>query len=259
MISIKSKREIEIMKQSCQLAADTLDYLEKRVSAGVTTEELNSVGHDYILSHGAYPSPLNYHGFPKSICTSKNQIICHGIPSKKDMIKSGDIINVDITTYFKKFHGDTNRTFLVGEVEKEVEDFVRAAYFAMRQGIDQVRPGAKLGDIGAAIETYVHDHGYSVVHEYCGHGIGRDFHEEPQVLHYGSGGTGVELRPGMTFTVEPMINMGKRHCRLLKDNWTVVTSDGSRSAQFEHTLVVTEEGYEIMTFGEKERETGSIY
>ncbi|MBC76501.1 MAG: type I methionyl aminopeptidase [Halobacteriovoraceae bacterium] len=247
MISIKSSREVEIMKESCQLAARTLNFIEKKLKVGMTTEEVNQLCHDFITDAGAYPSPLNYHGFPKSVCTSLNEVICHGIPSEKDVLKDGDLLNIDVTTFYKKFHGDTNRTFYIGNVSEEKKKLVRTTYECMMAGIGVCKPGARLGDVGAIIEEIAHDNGYSVVHEYCGHGIGREFHEDPQVLHYGKKGTGVELKPGMTFTIEPMINMGKRHCKLLKDDWTVITKDGKPSAQFEHTILITDDGYEILT------------
>lgn len=247
MISIKSSREIELMKVTCQLATKTMEYIEPFIKPGVSTEEINKLCHDYIVENGAYPSPLNYHGFPKSICTSKNEIICHGIPSKKDVLKDGDILNIDITTYLNKFHGDTNKTFFVGEVSPEVKKLVEVTYMCMREGINQVRPGGHIGDIGAVIQEIAHGHGYSVVEEYCGHGIGREFHEEPQVVHVGKRGTGPEMKPGMTFTIEPMINLGKRHCKVLKDGWTVITKDKKWSAQFEHTILVTDAGHEILT------------
>ncbi len=247
MISIKSSREIELMRETCTLATRTMEYIEPFIKPGVSTEELNKLCHDYIIENGAYPSPLNYHGFPKSICTSRNEIICHGIPSKKDILEDGDILNIDITTYLKKFHGDTNKTFFVGEVSPEVKKLVEVTYMCMREGINQVKPGGHIGDIGAVIEEIAHDHGYSVVEEYCGHGIGREFHEEPQVVHVGKRGAGPEIKPGMTFTIEPMINLGKRHCKVLKDGWTVITKDKKWSAQFEHTILVTETGHEILT------------
>ena len=247
MISIKSSREIDMMRQSCQLAARTLTYLEGKLEIGMTTDDINDLCHDYIVSHDAYPSPLNYHGFPKSICTSLNHVICHGIPSKNDKIKDGDILNLDVTTYYKNFHGDTNKTFLIGNVAPEVKKLVEVTYDCMMAAINVCRPGARMGDIGAIIEEMAHDHGYSVVHEYCGHGIGREFHEEPQVLHYGKKGTGIEMKPGMTFTIEPMINLGKRYCKVLKDEWTVVTKDKKPSAQFEHTILITNDGFEILT------------
>lgn len=247
MISIKSQREISIMKESCQLAAKTLNYIETKLEIGMTTEDVNKICHDFIIEHGAYPSPLNYNGFPKSVCTSLNEVICHGIPSKKDKLKDGDLLNIDVTTYLNKFHGDTNRTFFIGNVSDEAKKLVEITYDCMMAGINEVKPGARLGNIGAIIEEIAHDNGYTVVQEYCGHGIGREFHEEPQVLHYGKRNTGVELRPGMTFTIEPMINIGERYSKLLSDGWTVVTRDGSLSAQFEHTILVTEDGHEILT------------
>lgn len=254
MISIKSAREIELMRDTCSLAARTLEYIEGFIKPGVSTEELNQICHDFITKNGAYPSPLNYHGFPKSVCTSLNEVICHGIPSKKDVLKDGDILNIDVTTYLKKFHGDTNKTFYVGNVSDEIKKLVEITYQCMREGIKQVRPGARIGDIGASIQEIAADHGYGVVEEYCGHGIGREFHEEPQIVHVGKRGTGPEIKPGMTFTIEPMINLGRRHSRLLKDGWTVITQDGKASAQFEHTILVTEEGtgHEILTLRKDE-------
>lgn len=252
MISIKSTREIELMRQTCSLAARTLEYIEPHIKPGVSTEELNQLCHDYIVKNGAYPSPLNYHGFPKSVCTSLNEVICHGIPSKKDVLRDGDILNIDVTTYLQKFHGDTNKTFYVGNVSDEIKKLVDVTYQCMREGIKQVRPGGRIGDIGAVIQEIAADHGYGVVEEYCGHGIGREFHEEPQIVHVGKRGTGAEMKPGMTFTIEPMINLGRRHCRILKDGWTVVTQDGKVSAQFEHTILVTEEGHEILTLRQDE-------
>jgi methionyl aminopeptidase len=250
MISIKSSREIAIMQESCTLAMKTLELASKNIKIGMSTDDLNTLLHDYIVSNGAVPSPLNYHGFPKSICTSLNEVICHGIPSKKAILKDGDILNVDVTTYYKNFHGDTNATFFVGNVSSEAKKLVEVAYKSMMAGIEEVRPGARLGNIGAAIQELAEDHGYSVVRDYCGHGIGREFHEDPQVLHYGKRGTGPELRPGMVFTIEPMINVGSWQCRVLKDDWTVITKDKKLSAQFEHTILVTEDGYEIMTLPE---------
>ncbi|EQC46219.1 type I methionyl aminopeptidase [Bacteriovorax sp. Seq25_V] len=253
MISIKSSREIELMRATSKLAAATLEYIEPFVKPGVSTEELNQLCHDYIIKHGAYPSPLNYHGFPKSVCTSLNEVICHGIPSKKDVLKDGDILNIDVTTYLNKFHGDTNKTFLVGNVSDEVKKLVDVTYRCMMAGIEQVKPGGFIGDIGAVIEELAHREGYSVVEDYCGHGIGREFHEDPQVVHVGKRGTGPQMKPGMTFTIEPMINLGTKHCKVLKDGWTVLTKDGKFSAQFEHTILVTDTGYEILTIREEEK------
>ena len=253
MISIKSKREIELMRKTCELAKNTLEYIEDFIKPGVSTEELNTICHEYILKHGAYPSPLDYHGFPKSICTSLNEVICHGIPSEKDILKDGDILNIDVTTYLNKFHGDTNKTFLVGNVSPEVRKLVEVTYECMRKGIDQVKPGGHIGDIGAVISEYANDLGYSVVEDYCGHGIGREFHEDPQVVHVGKRGTGAQIKPGMTFTIEPMINLGKKDGKVLKDGWTVVTKDKKWSAQFEHTILVTETGHEILTLRSDEK------
>jgi methionyl aminopeptidase len=250
MISIKSQREIELMRQTCRLAAQTLNYIEQFIKPGVSTLEINDLCHEYIIKHGAIPAPLNYHGFPKSVCTSLNSVICHGIPSAKDILKDGDILNVDVTTIVNSFHGDTNRTFYVGNVSDEVKKLVTTTHECMMAGISEVKPGAKLGDIGAAIQEIAESRGYSVVREYCGHGIGREFHEDPQVLHYGKRGTGLILKEGMTFTVEPMINLGKRHCKVLADEWTVITQDGKWSAQFEHTVLVTPDGFEILTQAE---------
>lgn len=252
MISIKSAREIELMKATSKLAAQTLEYIAPFVVVGVSTEEINTLCHDFIIKHGAYPSPLNYHGFPKSVCTSLNEVICHGIPSKGEILKEGDILNIDVTTYLNKFHGDTNKTFLVGNVSPEVKKLVDVTYQCMREAIKVVRPGGHIGDIGAVIQEIAHAHGYSVVEDYCGHGIGREFHEAPQVVHVGKRGTGAEMKPGMTFTIEPMINLGVKEGKVLKDGWTVVTRDKKWSAQFEHTVLVTPEGHEILTLRSEE-------
>ena len=229
------------------MAAKTLHFLGKNLKVGMSTQDINDMCHAYTINRGGIPATLNYHGFPASLCTSRNEVICHGIPSPKDFLKNGDIVNLDVTTIYKGFHGDTNATFFIGDVKPEVKKLVQVTYDCLMAGITVCRPGARLGDIGAVIEEMAHGHGYSVVHEYCGHGIGRVFHEEPQVTHFGKKGTGIEMRPGMTFTIEPMINLGKRHCRVLEDGWTVVTKDKSWSAQFEHTICITEDGHEIMT------------
>ena len=261
MISIKSAREIELMRKTCALARNTLIMIEKHIRPGITTEELNKICHDYIVSQGALPSPLEYPNprpgwspFPKSICTSPNQVICHGIPDKKVVLKNSDILNIDVTTYLNKFHGDTNKTFFVGDVPPKTRKLVEITYKCMRKGIDQIRPGGHFGDIGAAIQEVAEQEGYGVVEDYCGHGIGRDFHEEPQIVHVGKWGTGAQMKPGMTFTVEPMINMGSKATKFLKkdDGWTVITADGSLSAQFEHTVLVTSEGHEILTLRPEE-------
>ncbi len=252
MISIKSSREIELMRATCRLAASTLEYIEPFVVPGVSTGELDRLCHEYIIKNGAYPSCLNYHGFPKSVCTSVNEVICHGIPRDDEYIKEGDILNIDVTTYLNKFHGDTNKTFYVGEVSPEVKKLVEITYLCTREGIKTVKPGGRIGDIGAVIQEIAHSHGYSVVEDYCGHGIGREFHEAPQVVHVGKKGTGPEMKPGMTFTIEPMINLGKKEGKILKDGWTVVTRDKKWSAQFEHTILVTPDGHEILTLRKDE-------
>ena len=248
MIHIKSSREIELMRSTAKLAASTLEMIEQHIKPGVSTEELNKICHEYIEKNGAYPSPLNYNGFPKSICTSPNEVICHGIPNEKVILKDGDILNIDVTTYLNKFHGDTNKTFYVGNVAPEIKKLVDITYQCMREGIKTVKPGGRIGDIGAIIQEVAHDNGFSVVEEYCGHGIGREFHEEPQVVHVGKRGTGPEMKPGMTFTIEPMLNAGKRHVKLnRRDGWTVETKDGRLSAQWEHTLAVTATGVDVLT------------
>ncbi|HXH30458.1 MAG TPA: type I methionyl aminopeptidase [Bacteriovoracaceae bacterium] len=247
MITIKSSREIEIMREACKMAAKTLHFLGKNIHAGMSTEDIDKMCYQYTVNRGGKCATLGYHGFPKSLCTSRNEVICHGIPSEKDKIKEGDIINLDVTTIWKGFHGDTNSTFLVGSVKPEVQKLVDVTRQCLVAGISVCRPGAHIGDIGAVIEELAHGHGFTVVQEYCGHGIGRMFHEEPQVAHVGKKGTGPEMRPGMTFTIEPMINLGQRHCKLLDDGWTVITKDKSWSAQFEHTILITEEGAEILT------------
>ncbi|MFI5390535.1 MAG: type I methionyl aminopeptidase [Bacteriovoracales bacterium] len=252
MISIKSPREIELMRQTCALAASTLTYIGPFIKPGVSTEEINQLCHDYIIKHGATPSPLNYNGFPKSVCTSPNEVICHGIPSKNVILKDGDILNVDVTTYLNKFHGDTNKTFFVGNVSSEIKKLVEVTYQCMREGIKTIHPGSHVGDIGAVIEKLAKSHGYSVVEDYCGHGIGREFHEDPQIVHVGQKGKGVKIKEGMTFTVEPMINLGSKFTDLQKDGWTVLTKDRKWSAQFEHTILVTPSGHEILTLRPEE-------
>jgi len=246
-VSIKTPEEQAKMRIAGRLAAQVLEMIAPYVKADVTTDELDRICHDYIVHElQAIPAPLNYHGFPKSICTSVNHVVCHGIPGPRKL-KDGDILNIDVTVIKDGYHGDTNQMFFVGEVSLLARRLSQVARESMYVGINLVRPGITLGDIGAAIQHYAERHGYSVVREYCGHGIGRGFHEEPQVLHYGTPGTGLRLQPGMTFTIEPMINAGKRHVKLLPDGWTVVTKDHSLSAQWEHTILVTETGQEILT------------
>jgi methionyl aminopeptidase len=246
-IEIKTAAEIERMRIAGRLAAEVLEMIAPQVVAGVTTEELDRICHEHIVGvQQAIPAPLNYHGFPKSICSSVNHQVCHGIPGAKKL-KDGDIVNLDITVIKDGFHGDTSQMFFVGEPNQRARHVTRIAHECLYLAIRMVRPGIRLGDLGAAIQHHAESHGCSIVREYCGHGIGRAFHEDPQVLHYGTPGTGLELEPGMTFTIEPMVNAGKRHVKLLPDNWTVVTKDRSPSAQWEHTLAVTETGCEVLT------------
>lgn len=246
-ISIKTSEDIEKMRIAGRLAAEVLEMIEPYVKEGVTTEELDKICHDYIVdTQKAIPAPLNYHGFPKSICTSINHQVCHGIPGIRKL-KDGDIVNIDITVLKDGYHGDTSKMFIIGKPSVLAERLVRVTQECMYQGIQQVKPGAYLGDIGAAIQQYAEKNRFTVVREYCGHGIGRGFHEPPNILHYGKAGTGEMLVPGMTFTIEPMINAGKRDVKLLPDGWTVVTKDHSLSAQWEHTILVTETGAEILT------------
>ncbi len=246
-ITIKTRAEIEKMRTAGALAADVLEMIKPFVIPGVTTEALNQRCHNYIVNvQQAIPAPLDYHGFPKSICTSVNHQVCHGIPSDKTL-KKGDIVNVDITVIKEGYHGDTSMMFLVGESPVIAKRLCQISYECLCLGIKMVRPGIHLGDIGHAIQCHAESNNFSVVREYCGHGIGRDFHEDPQVLHYGSANTGVTLESGMIFTIEPMINIGKRQVKVLADKWTVVTRDRSLSAQWEHTILVTNEGFEVLT------------
>lgn len=244
---IKNVEEIEKMRIAGRLAAEVLHMIAPYVKADVTTLELNDICHRYITeTQQAIPAPLNYHGFPKSICTSVNHVVCHGIPNDKKL-KNGDIINVDVTVIKDGFHGDTSKMFFVGEPSIQARRLTQISYECMKLGIELVRPGIRLGDIGHAIQQHAEKHSFSVVREYCGHGIGREFHEDPQVLHYGSPGTGTVLEPGLTFTIEPMINAGKRNVKLMPDHWTVLTKDRSLSAQWEHTVLVTDTGFEVLT------------
>jgi methionyl aminopeptidase len=251
-ISIKSPEEIDKMRLAGRLAAEVLDYIEPFVIAGVTTAELDRLCHNYMVDvQGCIPAPLNYapHGYapyPKSICTSINHQVCHGVPSEK-VLKKGDIVNLDITTIKNDYHGDTSRMFIIGEASILAKRLCAVTYECLWLGIEQVRPGCRLGDIGAAIQKHAEGHGFSVVREFCGHGIGRNFHEDPQVVHFGKPGTGITLLPGMTFTIEPMINAGKAAISELPDGWTIVTKDRSLSAQWEHTILVTETGHEVLT------------
>lgn len=251
-IVIKNDADIEKMSVAGRLASEVLDYITPHVVAGITTGELDQLCHDYMVNvQGTIPAPLNYappgyKPYPKSICTSVNHQICHGIPGDKKL-KAGDIVNLDITVIKDGYHGDTSRMFVVGEGSVAARRLCQITYEAMWIGIDQVRPGATLGDVGHAIQKFAEGFGYSVVREFCGHGIGTKFHEEPQVLHYGRPGTGVRLEKGMIFTIEPMLNAGRREIKEMPDGWTIVTKDHSLSAQWEHTVLVTEDGYEVLT------------
>ncbi len=251
-VSIKSADEIEKMRIAGQLAGEVLTMIAPHVKAGITTDELDTICHNYIVNEQqAIPAPLNYHGFPKSICTSVNHVICHGIPGAKKL-KDGDIINIDITVIKEGYHGDTSEMFHVGDTSILAKRLSNVARECMLIGIDLVKPGIQLGDIGYAIQKHGESNGFSIVEEYCGHGIGKVFHEEPQVLHYGTRGTGLTLETGMCFTIEPMINAGKRHIKQLPDKWTVVTKDRSLSAQWEHTILVTDTGHDILTLRQDE-------
>ena len=248
-VTIKSPEEQDKMRVSGRLAADVLDMIGDYVKPGVTTGELDRICHEYITDvQAAVPAPLNYKGFPKSICTSVNHVVCHGIPGDRKL-KSGDAVNIDVTVIKDGFHGDTSRMFFVGKPGIQAKRLAEVAFDGMWLGIEQLAPGKHLGDVGAAIQRHVEKNRFSVVKEYCGHGIGRVFHEDPQVLHYGNAGTGMALREGMTLTVEPMVNAGKAAVRLLPDGWTVVTKDHSLSAQWEHTVLITDTGYEVLTLG----------
>ena len=251
-VTIKSPEDIEKMRIAGRLASRVLVMIEPHVRAGVTTGELDRICHDYIVNElDAVPAPLNYRGFPKSICTSVNHVVCHGIPGEKKL-REGDIINIDITVIKDGFHGDTSKMFAVGKASIRAQRLMDVTYECMCLGIRMVEPGRRLGDIGHAIQQHAETANFSVVREYCGHGIGREFHEDPQVLHYGEHGTGISLQAGMTFTIEPMINAGKRQVKLLPDNWTVVTKDRALSAQWEHTVLVTDGGYEVLTLRPEE-------
>jgi methionyl aminopeptidase len=248
-IEIMNPAMIERMRKACKLAADTLSMVGPHIRAGITTDDINKLVHDYTLEHGAWPSPLNYKGFPKSVCTSVNEVVCHGIPSKQ-VLRDGDIVNVDVTSYYPKvdgFHGDTSATFYVGQPSDQAKHVVEVSRRSLELGLAEVKAGNRIGDIGAAITEYAEAQGCSVVRDYVGHGIGREFHMAPQVPHYAKRGSLKRMKAGMVFTIEPMINVGKYATELLDDDWTVVTADGSLSAQFEHTVLVTETGYEVLT------------
>lgn len=250
-MKIKPKNNVELqkMRNAGELAARTLDFITPKIEPGITTEQINRWVHDFTIEHNAIPAPLNYRGFPKSVCTSINDVVCHGIPNEQTILKEGDIVNIDVTSILDEYHGDTSRMFLVGDVSDEARKLVQTTYDAMMAGIKTVQSGSYLSDIGKAIEHKCTPHAYGVVRDFCGHGIGKVFHENPQVLHYAYDDKRADcrLRKGMTFTVEPMVNIGGFDCYIEEDNWTARTSDGSLSAQFEHTLAVTENGFEIFT------------
>ncbi|MDJ0699775.1 MAG: type I methionyl aminopeptidase [Woeseiaceae bacterium] len=252
-VTIKTAEEQDKMRVAGRLAADVLDMVGDYVKPGVTTGEIDQICHKFITEQqDAIPAPLNYKGFPKSICTSVNHVVCHGIPGDR-RLKNGDVVNIDITVIKDGYHGDTSRMFFVGKPNVRATRLAGIAFEAMWLGIEQLAPGKHLGDVGAAIQKHVEKNHFSIVREYCGHGIGRRFHEDPQVLHYGKTGTGMKLRAGMTLTVEPMVNAGKAPVRLLPDGWTVVTKDHSLSAQWEHTVLVTDDGFEVLTLGAADR------
>ena len=257
MIVLKSDSEIAAMRAAGQLSANLLDHIEQYVKPGISTLELNDIAHDYTLKHGGIPAPLNYRGFPKSICTSVNEVVCHGIPNAKQKLRDGDIINIDVTSIVDGFYGDTSRMYFVGNnvspIAKKISECARVS---LLKGIAVVRDGARTGDIGAAIQSYAEALGFSVVREFVGHGIGRTFHEDPQILHYGQKGKGTRLGPGMVFTIEPMINQGHWKTKVLRDGWTAVTVDGGLSAQWEHTIAIKSDG-EVIILTESEKEIAS--
>ena len=247
-INLKSQHEIDCMRTAGQLAAEVLDIVTPFVVPGVSTEELDKICFNHITEvQKAVPANVGYRGYEKTICASVNQVICHGIPSPNKILKDGDIINIDVTVLKDGWHGDTSKMFLVGKTQPHNERLVKVTQECLYKAIEVVRPGARLGDIGAVIQQHAEQNHYSVVEDYCGHGIGKVYHDEPQVLHYGKFGTGLELKAGMCFTIEPMINQGKKHTKLLSDGWTVETKDGRNSAQWEHTIAVTEQGFEVLT------------
>jgi len=246
-IRIHDEDAFDGMRKAGRLAAEVLDFIAPHVVPGVTTGALDTLCHNFIVEHGAIAAPLNYRGFPKSICTSINHVVCHGIPDDKKKLTKGDIVNIDITVILDGWHGDTSRMFWLGEVPRKAARLTAVTYEAMMRGIAAVRPGATLGDVGHAIQSHAKSQRCSVVRDFCGHGIGRVFHDAPSVLHYGRAGGGMELLPGMFFTIEPMINLGRHETKILGDNWTAVTKDRSLSAQFEHTVAVTADGHEIFT------------
>lgn len=245
-IRIKEKKDIEGIRRAGLLVLDTLDLVEREIRPGITTDDINTLVHEITVKNGGTPAPLNYRGFPKSVCVSVNEVICHGIPGER-VLKEGDIVNIDVTPILNGYYADANKTFFVGTPGRNAQKIVRVARKSLKKGISMIRPDNTIGDIGWAIQDYAEREGCSVVREFVGHGVGLDFHEPPQVPHYGRKGEGIILVPGMVFTVEPMINLGGKDLRILEDNWTAVTADGSLSAQFEQTILVTEHGFESLT------------
>ena len=249
-IKIHSQNDFNSMRMAGSLAAKCLDFITDYIEPGITTQKIDDLCHNFQISNGAKPAPLNYKGFPKSVCTSVNHVVCHGIPGEK-VLKKGDIINIDVTPILNGWHGDTSRMFSVGNVKLKAQKLIEITYEAMMRGIETVKPGNTTGDIGFAIQSYVEKKNYSVVRDFCGHGLGKVFHDKPSVLHFGEPGSGDVLKEGMFFTIEPMINIGSHKVKILKDGWTAVTSDKSLSAQFEHSIGVTKNGYEIFTLSHK--------
>jgi methionyl aminopeptidase len=245
-IKLKEEADVEGIKRAGQLVIRTLDLVETKIRPGITTDEINAIVHEFTIRSGAIPAPLNYRGFPKSVCVSVNEVICHGIPGER-ILQEGDIVNVDVTSILSGYYADANKTYFVGPPSPEAKKIVRVARESLKLSLAVVKPGSTIGDIGWAIQQYAQGEGCSVVEEFTGHGIGFDFHEPPQVPHFGRKGEGVTLVAGMVFTIEPMINLGKKDLRILDDNWTAVTRDGSLSAQFEQTILVTSTGYESLT------------
>ncbi len=252
-VTIHTEQDFKHMRLAGNLASEVLDFITPHVKPNISTLELDNLCHEYIISKGAIPAPLNYKGFPKSICTSVNHVVCHGIPGEKILI-DGDILNIDITVILNGWHGDTSRMFFIGKKKIKSQRLVETTYNSMWEGIKKVKPGNTLGDIGNAIQKYAESKGYSVVRDFCGHGIGKIFHCAPNILHYGHIGEGMKLQKGMFFTIEPMINVGKKDIKILDDGWTAVTRDKTLSAQYEHTIGVTENGYEVFTLSKKEKE-----
>ena len=245
------KEKFEKMKVAGNLAAKTLDMLTDEIKIGISTDKIDKLGYEFIKDNGGYSAPLYYRGFTKSLCTSLNHVICHGIPGER-ILEEGDILNVDVTTIVDGFYGDTSRMFTIGKISVKAQNLINTTYESLMKSIKILKPGIKLGDIGNEIQTYVEEKGFSVVRDFCGHGIGNKFHEPPNILHYGKKNTGIELKPGMTFTIEPMINSGKYDVKILDDGWTAVSKDKSLSAQFEHTIGVTKEGCEIFTLSKNQ-------